>query len=642
MSAFWKSFLFSTADNPPSLRKVKSKWLAKKLRFEEVSEKIPNGSHIYIGSTAATARDTLNAVVKGKKRLLDINILQFIPGGKLPHLEEPPERFRTTAFFAFGSMSQRLKQGIADYIPLSSSRLYRLMREKRMPVDVAIVKLTPPDKRGYCNLGMGVDFSKEAVASATLVIAEICESMPWTEGDSLVHVEDIDWWVEHNSPMPTHEELFGNVAAAVLDPEVLDRLAKNVLFEIPDGATLKFDLNLMTNNIVPYLSERKNLGLHSDLLNNELLELIKAGVINNSQKNIDKGKTVVCHAFGDQNLYDYIDRNPDIEFRPSYRVNRLDFVATQHNLISIISGLKVDLSGQVAVDSVGNRYYAGVGSADDSIKGAGYSPGGKPIVVLPSKSIKGNSNIVFTLPEGTGVVITRIDVHYVITEYGTAFLFGKNIRERCLALIDIAHPDSREKLLENAKANYFVHQQQPGHSFTSSYPKEWENLHTTKQRREVLVRPIKAIDEDLLRDFFHKLSDQNVYMRYFAQLRSLPQKVLKSFSDIDYSTDMALVALSPPETANHEIVAIGQWIVDPEDNVPEIAFQVRDDWQGEGLGKFMLEKLMEIARNNGIKYLKADVLADNQAMNIVFEQLQVPYKRKSEVGVFHYIFELSR
>ena len=526
-------------------------------------------------------------------------------------------------------------------MPVSSARLHRLIKEKRIPIEVAIIKVTPPDEEGVCSLGTGVDFSREAVEMADIVIAEICENLPWTEGNSLIQADDITWWTENHSPLPESKELFPWLGEFKIEKAVLDKIAENILFEIPDGATLKFNLTAMTNDLVPYLRSRKDLGLHTDLLTDSLLNLIEEGVINNSKKNVNTGKSIVCHAYGSNRLYKAVHKNPDIEFHPSYVVNRLDRIAINNNLISIITGLKVDLSGQVAIDSVGNRFYAGIGSSDDSIRAAGYSINGKPIVALPSLSINGKSNILFTLPEGTGVTITRVDVHYVITEYGTAFLFGKSIRERCLALIDIAHPKYREALLQQARDSYLIHTEQPGHSFTSTYPKEWECLHTTRNGKKILVRPIKAIDEDLLRDFFHKLSDQNVYMRYFSKLRSLPQKILKQYSDIDYSKDMALVALSPPETGHHEIVGIGQWILDETDGIPEIAFQVRDDWQGEGMGAFFVHRLFKLGKLCGIKEFKADVLSNNMAMNNVFENSGVPFKRTNEFSVLHYLFDIS-
>ena len=617
-----------------------TQWQQKQLPVSQVAEKIPNGSEVYIGSTAATAYATIKAVVENEHALKDIHILHFIPGGELPHLDADKDNIRTTAFFPVGKTAQKVEEGLADYTPISSAKMHRLIDEKRIPIDVAIVMVTPPNAEGYCSLGIGVDLSLEAIKNARVVIAEVNKHMPWTCGRSQIHQSQIHWWTENHNPLPQADDLFPGYSKWQLPGNILDKIAENVMFEIPDGATLKFDMTVLTNNLVPYLSQRKNLGLHTDVLNDQLVKLHQTGVINNSQKNINRGKTMVAHAFGSQQTYDYIHNNPDIEFHPAHKINRIDKIARLHNLICIISGLKVDLSGQVAIDSVGKRFYAGVGSVDDTIRGAGYSRNGKPIVVLPSVTRKGNSNIVFDLPQGTGVTITRLDVHYVITEYGTAFLLGKSIRERCLALIAIAHPQHREQLLEQAKNSFLIHAQQPGHSFLNHYPKQWESLLSTRDAKQVLVRPIKAVDEDKLRAFFHQLSDQNVYMRYFARVQSLPQKVLKQYADIDYSSDMALVAVYPPETAQHEIIGLAQWSSNPDDPIPEIAFQVRDDWLGEGIGVYLFRQLIDIARQHGLKKIKAEVLADNKAMNMIFENSRLPYDKSSEFGVSTYTFKL--
>lgn len=265
--------------------------------------------------------------------------------------------------------------------------------------------------------------------------------------------------------------------------------------------------------------------------------------------------------------------------------------------------------------------------------GAKLSKGGKPIVIQPSKSLQGRSNIVFALPPGTGVSITRSDVEYIITEYGTAYVYGKSIRERCLALIDIAHPDFRAELTEQAKAAGYISMSQPGRFSYNTYPEQFECIHRTKSGRMVLVRPIKPVDEDNLRSFFHNLSDQSIYLRYFRLMKSMPQKILQKTADIDYSEDMAIVVLSPPNAHHHEIIAIGQWISDPRGyHVPEIAFQVLDDWQGEGLGKYIFRKLMAIAKILGVMKLKADVLATNQAMNTIFEKSGIPSLKRSDFG----------
>jgi RimJ/RimL family protein N-acetyltransferase len=424
--------------------------------------------------------------------------------------------------------------------------------------------------------------------------------------------------------------------------EVRDQIGKNVVKEIPDGATVRFGISPLAFSVIPFLRNRKELGLHTDLFSQALLELHEEGVITNAHKTIDRGRTVVGQAHGSRELYEFCDRNPAVEFHPISYTTDPQVLAKIDNLISIVGALKVDVTGQVATDSIAHKFYGGVWSDDDSIRGAKYSKGGKPIIVLPSKSIQGRSNIVFELPPGTGVSITRSDVEYVITEFGTAYLYGKSIRERCLSMIDISHPDYRQELLEQAKENKYISRSQPGlFSGGSLYPANLEGLHKCKNGKYVLVRPIKVMDEDSLRNFFHKLSDHSVYMRYFRIMKSMPQRILQRTADIDYSKDMALVVLSPPDAYNHEFVGIAQWVHAPNGGPPEIAFQVRDDFQGEGLGTYLFQRLMEIAKTTSIPKLKADVLSDNKGMNAIFERSRIPFKKTSDFGVVTYIFDLE-
>jgi RimJ/RimL family protein N-acetyltransferase len=285
------------------------------------------------------------------------------------------------------------------------------------------------------------------------------------------------------------------------------------------------------------------------------------------------------------------------------------------------------------------QFYGGLWADSDAVTGARLSKGGKSIVALPSKSLHGRSNVLFALPRGTGVSITRSDVEYVVTEYGTVYLYGKSIRERCLALVAIAHPDFRPELLALAKANHYISSAQPGLSFNSRYPQQFECVHTTKSGRSVFCRPIKAVDEDQLRSFFHKLSNHSVYLRYFRVLKSMPQRILQKTTD---SRDMAIVVLYPPDAAQQELIGIGQWVMDNKDGVPEVAFQVRDDWQGEGLGTFLFSQLLAMCEAFGITQLKADVLGDNIGMRRVFEKSSVARTCHVDFGVISYKFHLSK
>ena len=618
-------------------------WAQKEIALDDVSKKVTNGNTVYIGSTAATAQAALGALVKSY--LQDIQILQMIPGGSLPHLTEHVDQFRTRSFFSFTKTTYSVsasggKETMADYTPMAISAIPRLLRENILTVDVALIKVSEPHK-GYVSLGMGVEFTQEFIQHAKIVIAEVSPHIPWTEGPSKVPVQNINWWVRHDEPLMTTMELWPDFTNRPgYSQQVLDDVGRNILKHIPDGATLKFGLSPISFTVFPFLNQRRDLGIHTDVFTESLYKLQLEGVITNAKKTIDQGFSVASQAHGSRELYSFIDRNPAIEFHPLSYVSDPEVMAKLDNFVAVIGALKIDVTGQVATESIATKIYGGIWSDSDSVAGARLSKGGKSIVALPSKSLHGRSNVVIALPPGTGVAITRADVEYVVTEYGTAYLYGKSIRERCLALIDIAHPDFRQELLAQAKENHYISTFQPGLSFQNQYPQHLECVHTTKTGRQVFCRPIKAIDEDKLRSFFHKLSDHSVYFRYFRKVKSMPQRVLQKTSDIDYSKNMTFVILFPPNAANQELIGIAQWIFDKQDNMYEISFQVQDSWQGEGLGSFLFAQLLNTSEEFGIRQFKADVLADNKAMNHIFSKSGVPFQRKSDFGVITYIFDL--
>eukprot|EP00980_Cylindrotheca_fusiformis_P009170 scaffold1996_cov127-Cylindrotheca_fusiformis.AAC.7 len=620
-------------------------WNEKEIKLEEIPSKFSNGSKVYIQSCGATAEAILGAMVEDVS-LANIQIIQLIPGGNLPHLSQSVDRFRTSSFYSFTRTNffeteeERHLEGLSDYTPVGVYQINRLLREKLIEVDVSVIKVTPPHK-GFVSLGIGVEETMEFIKHSKVVIAEVNENMPWTEGPSKVPVDAIDWWTPVNKPLLTTMELWPELMKAPSHPEeVLDQIGRNVVRQIPNRATVRFGVSPILYPMIKFLRERKDLGLHTDLLNEAFYDLIKEGVITNKYKTIDNGRSVVSQAHGSLELYDFCDRNPVIEFQPGSYTFDPQVLAKIDNLVAVIGALKIDITGQVSTDSIAHKFYGGVWTAEDSIRGAKFSKGGKPIVAIPSKSISGRSNIVFALPAGTGVSITRSDVEYVITEIGTAYLYGKSIRERCLALINIAHPDFRQELMYQAKENRYISMSQPGRFLFSKYPSELETLHETKTGKPVLVRPVKATDEDNLRDFFHKLSDHSVYLRYFRKMKSMPQKILQKTADVDYTKDMAIVVVSPPDDYHHELVALGQWVSDPRGGISELAFQVRDDWQGEGLGKYLFQRLLEIAKQLDIDYLKADVLNDNTSMKAIFERGGIRYRRRSDFGVVTYVFDL--
>ncbi|MBF0287872.1 MAG: GNAT family N-acetyltransferase [SAR324 cluster bacterium] len=614
-------------------------WNLKQMKAGSVVRKIPLGSRIYIGNLAGTPQAIVEAMVRPEYSLEDTEIMEFCPGGDRSVLDRSNNRFRANTFF-MGSEND--EGGKSDYTPIHISSIPRLVREKHLKVDVALIKVTPPDDHGLCSLGVGVDMTKEMVEQAKLVIAEVNANMPWTTGESAISTEQIDYWVENNAPMMTRDQPAAFQEAFEERQETLSQIGKYILHEIPNGATLQLGRGDAPNAVLPYLKNREHLGLHTEMFNDDLMALVQEGVIDNTQKNVNKDVSIVSHCFGSHELYDFVNNNPKIEFHSLAYTNNPSNIGANNRMIAIDGAFEVDVTGQVCSESLGRGFYGGFEGKADFIRGASYSQGGKPIIALFSTTIDSSqSNIVPMLRQGAGIVITRADIHYVISEYGVAYLYGKPIRERCLALIDIAHPKFRDSLLQVSKEQHYVRESQPGHSFKSKYPKEWESVYTSKDGRDVLVRPAKAIDEDYLRDFFHSLSDHSVYMRYFKHLRTLSQQILQSYSDIDYAQNMALIALYPPETASHDIIGMAQWVSDARDRVPEIAFQVSDDWQGQGIGKYLMFRLIEIAKAYGYIQLKAETLTSNHAMKQVFENAGFPFEKEIDFGVISYTFDIS-
>ena len=345
-----------------------------------------------------------------------------------------------------------------------------------------------------------------------------------------------------------------------------------------------------------------------------IIDLIDCGAITCAKKTLNRGKIVASFCMGTQKLYDYINNNPFFEFHPTEYVNDLNIIAQHDKMVAINVGLEIDLTGQVCADSLGYKFYSGIGGQVDFIRGAARSRGGKAIIAMPSTAKDGQvSRIVPHLTEGAGVVTTRGDVHYVVTEYGIAYLHGKSIRERALDLINIAHPKFRKDLIQAAKARNYIYQDQIELSWDQvNYPEELEHYDTLRDGTEIFFRPIKPMDEPALSEMLYSLSEQSVRTRYMTQTMAFPHKDVQQLTNIDYKHDLAIVGVVPGP-GGEDIVAIAQYFLDPKTQAAEVAFLVQDEWQAKGMGTFLLDYITQVARQRGVKRFYAKVLADNQA-----------------------------
>jgi GNAT superfamily N-acetyltransferase/acyl CoA:acetate/3-ketoacid CoA transferase beta subunit len=411
---------------------------------------------------------------------------------------------------------------------------------------------------------------------------------------------------------------------------------------VEDGATLQTGIGEIPSAVMACLGDKKNLGMHTEMFTEAVIPLVERGIINCRRKTLLPGKIVTSFCFGTRRLYDYVHDNPLFEFRPTEFTNNPYQISRNHRMVAISSAIEVDLTGQVCADSIGGRFYSGFGGQVDFIRGAAQSPGGKPIIALPSTTRDGKiSRIVPWLKTGAGVVTSRADVHYVVTEYGVAHLHGKTVRERAIALIHIAHPDFREDLMRQAREARLVHPNQialpPG---LRPYPKRYEVSHTLRGGLNCFFRPIQPSDEPLLKELFYSHSEETVRQRYFVLLRHLSHEQVQKFVTLDYHDEMAIVGLVPFE-GRERIICVGRYSRIATRNEAEAAFTVHDDFHHRGIGTFLLGYLSRIAREHGIERFSADVLAGNHAMLQVFHKVAARLQSATADGVVHLSFELS-
>lgn len=406
---------------------------------------ITSGESVYIHSNAAQPEALIEALVDRADELRNVRIIHLLTLGEARYARlEYKESFRVQALFIGGNVRAAVNDGRADYIPAFLSEIPGMIRSRLIPVDVCLLQVSPPDEHGYCSLGLSVDCSPAAIESARLVVAEINECMPRTLGNSFIHISKIDHLVKVNRPMPQLE-------VAAPGPVEL-AIGRNVASLVPDGATLQLGIGGIPNAVLACLYDKKDLGIHSEMFSDGVVDLIEAGVVNNSKKTMMQGKAAVSFVMGTKRLYDFIDNNPLVEFQPSDVINDPFVISQNHLMTSINSALQVDITGQVSAGSIGTNLYSGFGGQVDFVRGASRAKGGKAVIALASTAKSGTiSRIVSCLALGSGVVTTRGDVHYIVTEYGIAQLYGKTVRERAQALIAIAHPDFRDKLAQEAE-----------------------------------------------------------------------------------------------------------------------------------------------------------------------------------------------
>jgi len=599
---------------------------------ERIFNTIHPGNRIFIGTGCGEpqclVKALINYVSSHPKAFFDAEVLQVWTLGVTPYADAKfKDNFRTNSFFIGNNTRDAVNQGLADYTPVFLSQVPGLFQRKLVPVDVALIQTSLPDEHGFMSLGISVDIVKAAAENAAIVIAQVNSRMPRVLGETFINIKDVDFIVPCDEPLLEYED--------TVSDEISQKVGTYVARIVQDGDTIQVGYGSIPNAILAHLKNKEHLGVHTELLTDGIVELMRQRVIDNTLKELNRGKTVAAFCMGKQDTYDFLHDNPAIEFRPVDYTNNPTVLARQKNMTAINSALEIDLSGQATAESIGKMFYSGIGGQADFMRGAILSQGGKTILALQSTAENEKvSRIVPFLKEGAGVTLSRGDIHYVVTEYGIAYLHGKNIRERAMDLIAIAHPKFREWLIEEAKKRNLIYADQayiPG--VRGEYPEELEAFKTTRTGLDLLLRPVKLSDEPLLKDLFYALSNDSLYRRFISLRTDMHHDRLQPFVVIDYTKEMVILAVVRQE--EKELIAgMAQYIIDENTHTAEVAFLVRDDHQGKGIGASLLSYVTYLARKSGLHGFTAAVLMENRQMLQLFEKTGFIIEKRAESGMY--------
>jgi acyl-CoA hydrolase/RimJ/RimL family protein N-acetyltransferase len=591
---------------------------------------LKSGDRIFIGSNAAVPNALIDNLIANSNNLHDIETVHILTLSENVWAKaEHKDLFKVNSLFIGGkNIREAIAEGRGDYTPCFISDVPRLFNENILPLDVALIMVSPPDEYGYCSLGVSVDIVSAAVKAAKYVIAQVNPKMPRTNGHSFVHVNQIHAWMHTPQDLP-------QITPPKIDKRT-EQIGQYVAMLIENGATLQIGIGKIPEAVLRYLGNHKDLGIHSEMISDGVIDLMLKGVINNRRKTYHKGKAVVTYCVGSQKLYDFVDGNPHIEFYPSEHVNSPDKIARNDNMVSINSAIEVDLTGQVVADSIGYQFYSGIGGQVDFVRGASLSKGGKAIIALPSTTIDGKtSRIVAHITEGGGVVTSRGHVAFVITEFGIASLQGKSIRERALELIRIAHPKFRDKLLSDVRKNYWVPEYQ------ASSPSSVPELGNIEMKRfnfaytNYILRPLGPADERKLQEFFYSHNKETLIMRYNHHITQMTREKSCNLVSVDQHTDLAL-CFTVNDNMGEVIQAVARYYYIKSINSGEVAFVIKESLRGRGMATTLLNEMIAIAKIRKLDSLVACVRRDNASMLKVFEKvgfIRLPSEDFDEVSL---------
>jgi acyl-CoA hydrolase/RimJ/RimL family protein N-acetyltransferase len=590
-------------------------WRDRLLSADAAVASVPAGARIFVGSACATPRTLLAALASRADLPAGIELIHFLTDGAgIATSGADPFRHRT--WYVGSDMREHARGHRLDYVPISLADVPRLLAAGRIEVDVAYVQVAPPDDSGACSLGVSVDVTHAAALAARRIVAEVNPHMPRSGVAGSIPADRIDSFVEVADPII--EYVHPPVGPAA------EQIARYVARLIDDRATLQVGLGRVPNALLGFLSERRDLRIHSDLLTDAIVDLVERGVVT--------GRIVGSLAMGTRRLYDFIDANPSVSLEPIERVCDPATLAALPALASVTQAFAVDLSGQVCAERLDGDLYGGLAAQSDFHRAAATGDGGRAMVCLASTFADGASAIRVTLDVDEPVSIARGDTRWVVTEYGVAYLHGRSIAERAVSMIEIAHPDHREHLLAEAVARGILPVTRQLRS-RAAYPVGEERPAVLRDGRQVLVRPTVASDAGLLQGLFFRMRAEDVRTRFFRQLRSLTDEMAQHLSSVGYETEMAFAAVVGEREAER-IVGSACYFVDASTGYADVAFMVDPAWQGTGLGSHLVARVTEYARAHGVRGFTADVLAENAPMLAVFRKAGLRMESHLDSGSF--------
>ena len=573
-----------------------------------------NGHRVFIGSGCSEPQH-LAQNLEGKLVGLDgVEILHILSVGKQRFTAGSCDQCRLKSFFVAAASREAVAEGRADYTPVNLLDVPGLFSSGSLSIDIALIQVSPPDDHGFCSYGIAVDIVKAAAENARYVIAQVNPQMPRTLGDSFIHVSHIDAFVEHEEPLLEFQ-------LPIINQIAVD-IGRHVAELVENGSTIRAGIGSVSTAALYALEDKKDLGVHTDMLTDAYLHLVKKGAITNALKTLHPGKIIASFCLGSRELYDFVDNNPMVALYPADYTNNYLVISENDKMVTINSALEVDLSGQVCADSLGYEIYSGVGGATDFLRGARGSKGGKTIMVLPSTTMDASrSRIVAALSEGAGVITTRGGVEYVVTEYGVAYLQGKSLRERALALISIAHPDFREELMEEAhRINYVERYARRSAISRAIYPHDWEYCESFAGAGHMYFRPARATDERVVKEFFYSLPGEEAYLRFLSYMKVFPHYDAKAMVNIDYHNDMTLLGFAG-ELVSGRVASLACYHLDDETMTAETDLAVHPDCAHQGIATSMLRHIAEKCRRKGVRSMVSYISAGNERVFGLFEKL---------------------